>query len=160
MVTKYRQLLTDEALGQADPRRGRAVFQKTCLQCHKLYGEGGQIGPDITGANRTNLDYLLGNILTPSAVIQDAYKMHVVLTDEGRVYNGILAGENERQIQLRVAGKDQPVTIPKSAIESREIAPISMMPLGLWKNLTDAQVLDLVAYLRTPRQVPLPGSGQ
>ena len=160
VVTKYRQLLTDEALGQADPRRGRAVFQKTCLQCHKLYGEGGQIGPDITGANRTNLDYLLGNILTPSAVIQDAYKMHVVLTDEGRVYNGILAGENERQIQLRVAGKDQPVTIPKSAIESREIAPISMMPLGLWKNLTDAQVLDLVAYLRTPRQVPLPGSGQ
>ena len=155
VFAKYRQLLTDSALGQADPRRGRTVFEKTCMQCHKLYGQGGQIGPDITGANRANLDYLLGNVLTPSAVIQDAYKMQLVLTDSGRVYNGILAGENERQIQLRVAGQEDPVIIPKSAVESREIAPISMMPKGLLNNLTDTEVLDLVAYLRTPKQVPL-----
>ncbi len=121
-----------------------------------MYGEGGLIGPEITGANRTNLEYVLGNVLTPSAVIQDAYKMLLVLTEEGRVYSGILAGENERQLTLRVAGQEQPVVIAKSYIESREIAQVSMMPDGLFSNLTDAEVLDLVAYLRTDQQVPLP----
>ena len=65
-----------------------------------MYGEGGVIGPEITGANRSSLEYLLGNMVTPSAVIQDAYKMHIVLTDDGRVYSGIPAGENERQLRL------------------------------------------------------------
>lgn len=155
-LAKYRELLTDESLSQADPGRGRVVFQRTCLTCHKLYGEGGQIGPDLTGANRTNLEYLLGNVLTPSAVIQDAYKMHLILTDEGRVYSGIPADENERQLRLRVAGQEEPVVIAKSSIESREIAPVSMMPEGLLKNLTNAEVLDLIAYLRRLEQVPVP----
>jgi putative heme-binding domain-containing protein len=154
--TKYRALLTDEAIANADPSRGRAVFQRTCLTCHTMYDEGGRIGPDITGANRTNLEYVLGNVLTPSAVIQDAYRMVLVLTDEGRLYSGVLDGENERQLSLRVANQEQPVVIAKSSIESREIAPVSMMPEGLLTNLTESEVLDLFAYLRTPQQVPLP----
>jgi putative membrane-bound dehydrogenase-like protein len=154
--TKYRELLTDQAVASADPSRGRAVFQRTCLACHTMYGEGGRIGPDITGANRTNLEYVLGNVLTPSAVIQDAYRMVLVLTDEGRLYSGILDGENERQLSLRVANEEQPVVIAKSTIESREIAPVSMMPDGLFTNLTEGEVLDLFAYLRTPQQVRLP----
>ncbi len=125
-----------------------------------MYGEGGLIGPEITGANRTNLDYILGNVLTPSAEIQDAYKMVLVITNEGRVYSGILAGENERQLTLRIAGQEDPVVIAKSQIESREIAPISMMPEGLLGTLKDSEVLDLIAYLRTPRQVPLPQDNQ
>ena len=153
---KYRQLLTADALDNSDPSHGRDLFKRTCNACHKLYGEGGAIGPDITGANRTNLEYLLGNILTPSAVIQDAYKMHLILTDDGRVYSGIPAGENERQLRLRVANRDEPIIIPKSQIESREIAPVSMMPEGMLKTLTDQEVLDLIAYLQTRQQVPLP----
>lgn len=153
---KYRALLTDEALGKADPQQGRAIFKRTCIACHKLYGEGGAIGPDVTGANRTNLEYLLGNILTPSVVIQDAYKMHLILMDDGRVYSGIPAGENERQLRLRIANREEPIVIAKSEIESREIAPVSMMPEGLLKNLQDNEVLNLIAYLRMRRQVPLP----
>ena len=153
---RYGQLLASEAMDRADPRRGRAVFKRTCHACHKLYGEGGAVGPDITGANRTNLEYLLGNILTPSAVIQDAYRMLLVLTDEGRTYSGILVDENQRQLRLRVAGQEEPVVIAKSTIESREIAPVSMMPEGLLGTLKDSEVLDLVAYLRTAQQVPLP----
>lgn len=153
---KLRQLLTDDALAAANPSRGRAIFKRTCIACHKLYGEGGAIGPEITGANRTNLEYLLGNILTPSAVIQDAYKMHLILTDDGRVFSGIPAGENERQLRLRVANREEPIVIAKSQIESREIAPISMMPEGLLKNLTDQEILDLIAYLKSRQQVPLP----
>ena len=53
---------------------GRALFVKTCAQCHTLYGTGGKVGPDITGSNRPNLDYLLENILDPSAVIPNDYK--------------------------------------------------------------------------------------
>lgn len=155
---KYRALLSENALDSADPSRGRAVFNRTCVACHKLYGEGGMVGPDITGANRGNIEYLLGNILTPSAEIQDAYKMHLVLTDDGRVYSGIPAGESDRQLRLRVANRDEPVVIAKSEIESREIAPVSMMPSGMLKTLSDREVLDLIAYLRLQRQVPLPGN--
>jgi len=164
--TKYRALLTDKALAAASPREGRQVFERTCSACHKIYGKGGEIGPDITGANRTDLSYVLGNILTPSDVIQDDYRMLLVLTNEGRLYSGILADESPRQIRLRVAGQPEPVVIAKSAIASRETAKVSMMPAGLLRDLTDEEVLDLVAYLRTPAQVPLPaekpaaGSGE
>ena len=144
---KYRNLLTSDALANASSDRGQEVFQRTCMTCHKMHDKGGEIGPDITGANRTNLEYLLGNVLTPSAVIQDAYKMHLVLTDEGRIYSGISAGETERDLLLRIAGKDDPVVLPKSSIESREIASVSMMPVGLLKDLSDTEVLDLFAYL-------------
>ncbi|MGI9427716.1 MAG: c-type cytochrome, partial [Bythopirellula sp.] len=144
---KYRQLIQSTALQNASRQRGANVFKRTCLACHKMHGQGGAVGPEITGANRTNLEYLLGNILTPSAVIQDAYKMQIVLTDDGRVYSGILAAENEHQLRLRVADKPEPVVIPKSTIESREIAGVSMMPEGLLKNLKDEEILDLFAFL-------------
>ncbi len=144
---RYRALLTSDAITTASRDHGEQVFKRTCLTCHKLHGQGGNIGPDITGANRTNLEYLLGNILTPSAVIQDAYKMHLVLTDEGRVYSGIPAGETDRELLLRVAGEDESVVIAKASIESREIASVSMMPVGLLRELSDSDVTDLFAYL-------------
>ncbi|MCH2114731.1 MAG: PmoA family protein [Pirellulales bacterium] len=156
MLRRFRALLTDEALASADTTRGRTLFSRTCIACHKLYGDGGAIGPELTGANRSNLEYLLGNILTPSAVIQDAYRMHIVLTDDGQIFSGVLVNENERQLQLRVVDRTEPVVIAKSQIESREIAPVSMMPNGLLENLTGQEVLDLIAYLQTVQQVPLP----
>jgi putative membrane-bound dehydrogenase-like protein len=156
--TKYRALLTEETLANANPSKGRLVFERTCAPCHKLYGNGGEIAPELTGANRTDLNYVLGNILAPSDVIQDDYRMLLVLTNEGRLYSGILANENPRQIQLRVAGEPEPVLIAKSSIASRETAKVSLMPEGILRNLTDTEVLDLVAYLRTPAQVPLPAA--
>ena len=64
-----------------DVNLGRAVFAKTCLNCHTLYGVGGKVGPEITGANRGNIDYLLENILDPSCghsegVRRDADRHH------------------------------------------------------------------------------------
>ena len=153
---KYKALLSKGTLAGANPGHGREVFEKTCSSCHKLYEKGGLIGPDITGANRTNIDYLLGNILTPSAIIQDAYRMQMVLMRDGRLYSGIPAVESERVLELRVANQAKPVALAKSQIASREIAPVSMMPEGLLANLSDAEVLDLVAYLQKLKQVPLP----
>ena len=156
MFAKYRTILTTDAIAKANPANGRVLFNRTCAACHKLYGHGGNIGPDITGANRTNLDYLLGNILTPSAIIQDAYKMHIVLTEDGRVFSGIPAGEDKRTLKLKIANQDVPVSIAKSQIESREIAPVSMMPDGILKTFKDDEVIDLVSYLQSLKQIELP----
>jgi putative heme-binding domain-containing protein len=156
LFEKYRTLLSEQAVAQADARRGRLLFDRTCAACHKMYDQGGAIGPEITGANRHNLEYVLSNVLTPSAVIQDNYKMHLVQTTDGRVYSGIPASENDRQLRLHVANQPEPVAIAKSQIESREIAPVSMMPEGLLANFSDQEVLDLIAYLQTQQQVPYP----
>ena len=147
--TKYKTLLTDETLAKADPRRGRQVFNQTCYACHQLYGEGGLVGPDLTGANRTDITYLLGNILTPSESIQDDYKMTMVFTEDGQVYSGVVAGEDQRQLTLRIANVDEPVTIPKSQITDRELTDLSMMPEGLLDGLSDEEIADLFAYLGT-----------
>ena len=101
------RLLSEDAIGGARPReRAREVFQRTCAPCHKLYGEGGTIGPDLTGSNRANLEYLLANVLDPNGEVQEAYSMVVVTTGDGRTYSGTVASETERQLTLRVVGRD------------------------------------------------------
>lgn len=144
---KYQRLLTNDALAKASPQRGKLLFQRTCGSCHQMFGEGGIIGPDLTGSNRTNISYILGNVLNPSEEIQDDYRMVVVTTRDGRTYSGNIVGENTRQITLRVVGQDA-VVINKSDIQSQEITDVSMMPPGLFDMLRDEEVLDLVAYLR------------
>nr|WP_295925229.1 PVC-type heme-binding CxxCH protein [uncultured Dyadobacter sp.] len=151
---KYRTLLSDKAVSDASKVHGRMVFQNTCAPCHKLYGEGGIIGPELTGSNRANLDYLLGNILDPSGEIQDDYKMVVITTRDGRTYVGNVAKETDRQLTLRIVGQDA-VAINKSDIQTREVTPSSMMPTGLLDNLSEKEVTELIAYLRTTAQVPL-----
>jgi len=145
---RFRELCNVQALAAADLNRGKELFQRICASCHQLHGQGGKIGPDITGANRGNLEYLLSNILTPSAVIQDDYRMHIVLTDDGRIYSGIPSEETERYLKLLVADSPEPIQIPKASIESREIASVSLMPDGLLANLTDAESIDLIAFLQ------------
>jgi putative heme-binding domain-containing protein len=149
--TKYKALLNVEALTSADARKGREMYDVQCGVCHKMYGSGGILGPDITGSNRTNIDYLLSNILDPSAEIQDDYKIVMVTTRDGRTYVGNIASENERTLTLRVVGQDS-VLISKSNIQSREGSELSMMPEGIFANLTDQEVLNLVAYLTTARK--------
>ena len=146
--SRYRGLLNDTALSGANPKTGHAIFQRTCAACHKLHNEGGTIGPDLTGTNRANLTWLLFNVLEPNAEVQDAYKMVVVTTRDGRTYSGSIASENDRQVTLRIAGREAPVVIPKSDIQSREATAVSMMPPGLLDSLADREVIDLVAYLR------------
>ena len=153
---KYRELLNENALSKANASTGRAIFNRSCSACHRLYGHGGEVGPDITGANRVNIEYLLSNIVTPSAIIQDAYRMHLILTEDGRVFSGIPAEENERQLKLRVADRPEPIVIAKSEIESREVSSVSMMPDGILSNFKDNEVLDLFAYLQSLSQAPLP----
>ncbi|MGB2717713.1 MAG: PVC-type heme-binding CxxCH protein [Vicinamibacterales bacterium] len=145
---RYRGLLNDATLARANVPNGKAVFGRTCGTCHKLYGEGGTIGPDLTGSNRSNLEYLLFNVLNPNGEVQDAYKVVVITTRDGRTISGTLTGETDRQVTLRVVDRDA-VAVNKADIQSREVTNVSMMPVGLFDPLTDREVIDLVGYLRT-----------
>jgi putative membrane-bound dehydrogenase-like protein len=149
---KYHSLLTEEALLSANAANGRVLFQRSCGPCHQMYGEGGRIGPDLTGSNRTNVDYILSNVLNPNAEIQDDYKMLVVTTRDGRTYTGNLVGESERQITIRTIGQES-LQISKAEIQSRETSESSLMPAGLFETLTEQEVIDLVGYLRSAEQV-------
>ena len=151
---RYRGMLTESAIAGANLPTGRAIFQRTCGACHKLYGEGGTIGPDLTGSNRANLEYVLSNVLNPSGEVQDAYKMVIVTTRDGRTHSGNVASETDRQLTLRVVGRD-PIAINKADIQAREATAASMMPPGLFDPLADREVIDLVAYLRTLEQVKI-----
>jgi putative membrane-bound dehydrogenase-like protein len=149
---KYKALLNDEAISNADASKGRLIFNNTCGPCHKIYNEGGVLGPDLTGSNRGNVDYVLSNVLNPSGEIQDDYKMVVITSTDGRTYVGNVVSENGRQVTLRIVGQDA-IVINKSDIQARETTETSMMPQGLFSALSDKEVLDLMAYLRTNSQV-------
>ncbi len=147
-LVRLRAILSPESLGKANITHGKELFTRSCGACHQMYGEGGLLGPDLTGANRENLDYLLSNILDPNGDIQDDYKMEIITTRDGRTYTGNISSETERQLVLRVVGQDQ-VTINISDIQSRETAEKSMMPEGLLQTMTDGDIVDLIGYLQT-----------
>lgn len=156
-LKKYKALLKPASLELSDPAHGRELFNKTCAACHTLFGSGKQIGPDITGSNRANLDYLLENLLDPSAVVGKDYQMTLFVLQDGRVLNGIVRQEQAETVTIQTP-TDQ-IVIPKADIEERKLSPLSLMPEGQLKQLADSDVRDLVAYLVSPGQVPLPGEG-
>lgn len=154
LLAKYKALCSDDAVEAANPSRGRAIFQKTCAACHTLYETGGKVGPDLTGSNRANLDYILLNSVDPSYDVPDAYKTVSVVTVDGRVVNGVLAEEDSARIVLKTA--EQPrVVIAKEDIDERVISAKSMMPDGQLDKMKPQEVLDLIRYLRTTEQVEL-----
>jgi putative heme-binding domain-containing protein len=157
LTAKYKESLTPDALKGADRPRGRLVFARTCAACHRLFDEGGAVGPDLTGSQRTNLDYLLENLLDPSAVVPGEYQVTVLETKNGRFLSGIIKQETDRTVTVQT--QNEIVIVPKDDIESREKSAVSMMPEGLLDKLTKDEVRDLIAYLAGPTQVPLPAPG-
>ncbi|MCA9052307.1 MAG: c-type cytochrome, partial [Planctomycetaceae bacterium] len=146
--------LTPETIAHGDPSHGRALFSAACAKCHKLFGEGGATAPELTGAQRTNLAYLLENIVDPSATISKNFKMSVVLLDDGRVLNGVVTNPTDRTITLQTPA--EPVVIDRESIEEIRETELSLMPEGQLDRLTPDEVRDLIAYLMSPTQVELP----
>ena len=155
-IADWKTRLTPETLDGADPSRGRALFDKLCGSCHMLYGHGGAIGPDLTGSGRDNLDYLLENILDPSAVVNADFKMVVASMADGRVLNGLLRSPTERTITLQ--SQNESAVLARSDIERITPSELSLMPEGQLDPLAAQEVRDLFAYLMRKAQVPLPAS--
>jgi putative heme-binding domain-containing protein len=154
LMDKYRKLLTPAYLKKADKSQGRAVYLKSCAVCHRLFDDGGSIGPDITGSQRHNLDYLLENILDPSAVVPSEFQVAIVVTTAGRTLTGLVKQETERAVTLQT--QNELIIVPKGEVESLTRTKTSMMPDGLLDNLRAEEVRDLMAYLASSTQVPLP----
>lgn len=147
LAEKFRLQLTDDVIAKANTKHGQAIYTKTCGNCHKLYGQGGVIGPELTGSQRTNLDYLLDNVLDPSAIVPREYQVTVLELESGRVVQGIVV--EETNFGLTVQTPNERVAIPKDQIESRTSSNVSMMPEGLFDRLSETELRDLVAYLKT-----------
>ncbi|HEX5105814.1 MAG TPA: PVC-type heme-binding CxxCH protein, partial [Pirellulaceae bacterium] len=154
LIARLKEQLSGDRLASADKRQGRAVFHATCANCHKLYGAGGAIGPDLTGSGRQNLDYVLSNIVDPSAVVNKDFRMSLVRHIDGRVLSGLMVSQDDERVVLQTV--KERLTIPREEIEELSLSTLSAMPDGLLQPLKDEQIRDLVAYLMSPGQVELP----
>ena len=155
LIARYKKLLSPAALARADAARGRVVFEKTCVACHILYDKGGKVGPNITGSNRANLDYILLNLLDPSYDVPESYRMVVITTVNGRILSGVIAEEDNQRLVLKTA--EQPtVVIPKQDIDLRKVSPLSLMPEGQLLKMKKDEVVNLIKYLQTDSQVEIP----
>ena len=143
-----------ECFDQSGPGFGRAVFEKTCAGCHQLFDRGRPVGPNLTGSQRNNVDYVLENVLDPSAVVGRDYRLTTIATADGRVLTGVVTEETGESLTLKTPKDD--VLLAIGDIEARKQSNLSMMPEGLFEKLTDADIRNLIAYLASPAQVPLP----
>ncbi len=157
LIAKWKSQLTPAMLAQADKSQGRVVFNTACASCHTLYSEGGRVGPDLTGGGRDNLDYLLENIVDPSAVVTADFRMSIVDLKDGRVLNGLIAAKTERTVTLKTM--TETLTVERGEITDTRESSVSLMPEGLLEALTLEQSRELIAYLMHKSQVPMPVAG-
>ena len=130
--------------GDAVP--GRLVFKRVCGQCHKMYGEGAEVGPDITRNGRASFEQLLSNVFDPSLVIGASYQGTTVVTTDGRVISGLLAEDSPQRVVLKVQGDKQEI-IARNDIEEALPSKLSLMPEGLEKQLQPQEMHDLFAFI-------------
>ncbi len=145
-----------------DAIAGEAAFKKVCAQCHKIYGEGAEVGPDITLNGRNDFTQLMSNVFDPSLVIGSGYRSFTVATESGRVLNGLLVEDSPQRVVLKVQGGKQEV-IPRDEIDDFKVSETSLMPEQLERQLTPQEIVDLFAFLtldkppRDPAAKRLPG---
>jgi putative heme-binding domain-containing protein len=154
LIGEIKGRLTRDEIAKADLGQGRLLYQGLCSSCHTLYGEGAKIGPDLTGSGRANLDYLLENLVEPSAVVSAEYRLSDVTMRDGRELAGIVKARTGRTLTLRTLTEEQ--TVELSEVVKEDLSTVSMMPEGLLLALQPEQMRDLIGYLMHPVQAPLP----
>ena len=153
-MARYKSRVANDAGGEGDLSRGRLVFQRTCAQCHKLFDAGGDVGPDLTGSDRANIDYILENVLDPGASVGRDYQLTNVATTDGRLLSGIVREQTPDALVLQTP--NDRLVIPREDVEELKPSGESMMPEGLFEKLSDGEFVDLVRYLGSKSQVRLP----
>lgn len=145
-IDAIQKWLTPDTIHQADLQRGQMVYAKLCGTCHQLFGEGGKIGPDLTGAQRTNLDYMLENILDPNAAVAKDYQMEILQTEDGRVVTGLIETESPETITVQTV--NERLVFPQAEIVARKKSNVSIMPQGLLEALSENEIRDLMGFLQ------------
>jgi putative membrane-bound dehydrogenase-like protein len=145
---KYTALLTPKTLASANRSEGKKLYEANCGKCHRLFGEGEPIGPDLTGANRSDVNYWLENILQPNAVIGNAYQMTSFLMDDGRVVSGLVRSRNEDAVTVQTTSEE--IVLSLDEVEVEKLSETSLMPEGQLEPMKPNQIRDLFGYLMSP----------
>lgn len=159
-IDQARRYLTT---ARGDAQAGSKVFQKVCAQCHKIFGEGQEVGPEITANGRASYEQLLSNVFDPSLVIGSAYQATTIATTDGRVLVGLLVEDTPQRVVLKLQG-GKLETIARADVEARKLSELSLMPEGLETQLTPREMADLFAYITLdrpptdPKARPIPGT--
>jgi putative heme-binding domain-containing protein len=148
MKKEIDRVLVTIGTGGGEPASGKKLFTSKCAVCHKLHNEGGTVGPELTTFKRDDVANLVLNIVNPSAEIREGYESTVVDTKNGRTIIGIVAEKDARVIVLRT-GDGNRVMIPRDDIDDMSVSGSSLMPEELLQGLSDKELRDLFAYLRT-----------
>ncbi|MGE3312914.1 MAG: family 16 glycoside hydrolase, partial [Limisphaerales bacterium] len=152
-IDRYKRIYRAGGSTPGDAIRGRTVYARICQQCHALFDVGGQVGPDLTGANRGDLDYLLQNIIDPNAVIPNEYRASTLEMKDGRVVTGIV--KQQDALSIVVATATETVRLPRADVVEIIPSGLSMMPEGLVAPLADQEFRDLIYYLSRSAQNPM-----
>ncbi|MEO6786941.1 MAG: c-type cytochrome, partial [Chthoniobacteraceae bacterium] len=142
-IAQVRKLLTT---GKGDAEAGHTVFKTMCAVCHTLGREGGKIGPDLTGYERDNLDFMLPAIVDPSLAIREEFTAFTVVTKDGQTLMGFLDAQTPQSVTIRDLNS-QKLVLSRADLKSLTASPVSLMPEGLLDAMSDQQVRDLFAYL-------------
>ncbi len=160
VIDRMRKLMLSRP---GDAGKGRPVFAKVCGQCHKIYGEGQEVGPDITVNGRASFEQLLSNVFDPSLVIGPAYQARQAITVDGRVISGLVIEDSPRRVILKVQGGKQEI-LPRNEIDEIEVSRLSLMPEGLETQISETELVDLFAFMlldkdpRDPKAEPISGA--
>jgi len=144
-----------------DAGAGAVVFKNVCGQCHKIYGEGQEVGPEITSNGRGSFEQLLSNVFDPSLVIGEAFQATSVSTADGRVLTGLQVENSAQRVVLKTQG-GKLETIARENIDELKVSPMSLMPEDLEKQIKPQELADLFAFLvldrppsdRSAREIP------
>jgi len=139
--------------GSGNPYNGKQLYANSCGKCHRLFEEGGRIGPELTSYKRDDLRRMLLNVVNPSAEIREGFENYVAVTGDGRTVSGFIADQDKQVVTLRGAD-GQTLVLAREDIEDLRAVPVSLMPEGLLKDLSEQQIRDLFAYLRSTQPLP------
>ena len=132
--------------GSGDLVKGRAIFKSRCGSCHRLFDEGGEIGPDLTGYDRKNVNDMVTNIIDPNAYIREGYGTFHVTTTDKRSIVGTLKAKNSSTLTIQPF-HGSAITLSLNQVKEMAEQKTSIMPEGLLDGLSDQQIRDVFAYL-------------
>src|SRR5439155_23581082 len=128
--------------------RGKKLFEENCVACHEPRRQGGRVGPDLSGINNKTKEELITSIINPSYAIEPRFVNYILTTKDGRMYDGVIAGETPSVITLRGGSEEGDEPVLRKNIAGIRASSVSLMPDGMEDNLGKQGLADVIAYLR------------